>query len=62
MIDDRVAAREVNERIVGGPQSRLGLELSHVASNRALANPADHGRDAAGFQIGARQRAWPGSC
>jgi hypothetical protein len=57
--DDVMATGEVQERIVGLAQRRLGFEQAHVVPNPTFVNAADHGRHAAGLQIGARREQRP---
>ena len=46
-----MATGEVDDRVFGGSNRRLGFEEAHVALHRIY--PVHHGRDATGAQSGA---------
>jgi hypothetical protein len=53
VIDDAVATRELQQRVVRVSHGGLRLKQAHVAPNRAFMDTADHAGDTPGFEIGA---------
>lgn len=53
VLDDGMSAGELHQRFIGRAQGRFGFEQPHVTTHGALAHASDHGRNAAGSQIGA---------